>query len=75
MFAKIILVIGILGILLGLAIAVVSLALVPLTNGRTSIEEAMLGFIPGVVVLVLSFFVAVIGLIFVIRNRKKNTPQ
>ena len=75
MFPKIILAIGILGILLGLAVAVVSLALVPLTNGRTSIEEAMLGFIPGIVVLVLSFFIAVIGLIFVIKNRKKNLPQ
>ncbi|MGB7202223.1 MAG: hypothetical protein WBD16_08130 [Pyrinomonadaceae bacterium] len=75
MFPKIILAIGILGILLGLAVAVVSLALVPLTNGRTSIEEAMLGFIPGVVVLVLSFLIAVIGLIFVIKTRKKNLPQ
>ena len=75
MFPKIILAIGILGILLGLAVAVVSLALVPLTNGRTSIEEAMMGFIPGVVVLVLSFLIAVIGLIFVIKTRKKNLPQ
>ena len=72
MFAKIVLVIGILGILLGLAVAVISLALVPLTNGRTSVEEAMLGFIPGVLVLVLSFFVALVGLIFVIMNRKKS---
>ena len=75
MFPKIILAIGILGILLGLAVAVVSLALVPLTNGRTSIEEAMMGFIPGVVVFVLSFLIAVIGLIFVIKTRKKNLPQ
>ena len=75
MFPKIILAIGILGILLGLAVAVVSLALVPLTNGRTSIEEAMMGFIPGVVVLVLSFLIAVVGLIFVIKTRKKNLPQ
>ncbi len=75
MFPKIILAIGILGILLGLAVAVVSLALVPLTNGRTSIEEAMMGFIPGVVVLVLSFLIAVIGLIFVIKTRTKNLPQ
>lgn len=72
MFAKIVLVLGILGVLLGLAVAVISLALVPLTNGKTSIEEAMLGFIPGVIVMVLSFFLALIGLIFVIKNRKKK---
>ena len=71
MFAKIVLAIGILGMLLGLAVAVISLALVPLTSGWTSVEEAMLGFIPGIIVLVLSFFIAVIGLIFVLKNRKK----
>ncbi len=71
MFAKIVLAIGILGMLLGLAVAVISLALVPLTSGRTSVEEVMLGFIPGIIVLVLSFFIAVIGLIFVLKNRKK----
>ena len=72
MFGKIVLVIGILGILLGLAVTVISIALVPLTNGRTSLEEAMLGIIPGIIVLVLSFFVALIGLILVILNRRKG---
>lgn len=71
MLWKIVMVLGILGTLLGLIVAAVSIALVPLTNGRTSIEEAMLGFIPGILVLVVSFIVFVIGLIFVIKNRKK----
>ncbi len=70
MLWKIVMILGILGTLLGLIVAAVSIALVPLTNGRTSIEEAMLGFIPGILVLVVSFIVFVIGLIFVIKGRK-----
>lgn len=72
MFWKIVLVLGILGILLGFAVTGVSVALPIATDGRTSWDEAMLGIIPGIVVLVLSFFVFLIGLIFVIKNRKKN---
>lgn len=71
MIWKIVLVLGILGVLLGLAVTVISAALVPMTNGRTSWEEAMFGIIPGIVVLIISFFLFVLGLIFVIKNRKK----
>ncbi len=70
MFAKIVLVLGVLGVLLGLLITAVSVALPVVTDGRTSWEEAMLGIIPGIVFLVFFFFVAVIGLIFVIKGRK-----
>ena len=72
MIGKIILGIGILGILLGVAVAGISAALVPLTDGRTSFDEALLGIIPGIVILILSFFIAVIGLIVVIVGRKKK---
>ncbi len=72
MFAKIVLVLGILGILLGFLITAVSVALPVLTDGRTSWEEAMLGIIPGIIFLILSFIVAVIGLIFVVKGRKSN---
>ena len=51
--------------------AIVSCVLVPLTDGRTSMGEAMFGIIPGLVVGVISFFVFVIGLIMVIKNKKK----
>ena len=71
MLWKIVMIVGILGTLLGLAVAIISIALVPLTNGRTSVEEAMIGFIPGIFVLVISFIIFVIGLIFVLKNRKK----
>ena len=72
MFWKIVLVLGILGVLLGLAVTAISVALPLVTDGRTSWDEAMLGIIPGALVLVLSFFVMLIGLIFVIINRKKR---
>jgi uncharacterized BrkB/YihY/UPF0761 family membrane protein len=71
MLWKILLVIGILGVLLGLAVTGISVALPIATDGRTSWDEALLGIIPGAVVLVLSFFIFVLGLIFVIKNRKK----
>lgn len=71
MLWKIVMIFGILGVLLGLAVTVISAALVPLTNGRTSWEEALIGIIPGIVVLFFSFIVFVIGLIFVLKNRKK----
>ncbi len=70
MIWKIVMVVGILGVLLGLAVTGISVAL-PLMSGHTSWGEAMIGIIPGVVVLVISFFIFVLGLIFVIKNRKK----
>jgi hypothetical protein len=72
MFWKIVLVLGILGLVLGFLVTAVSVAL-PIVNGpHTSWEEAMYGIIPGAFVLIVSFFIAVIGLIFVIKNRKKK---
>ena len=72
MLWKVVMIFGLLGVLLGLAVTVISAALVPMTNGRTSWEEAMLGIIPGIIVLFFSFLVFVLGLIFVIKNRKKT---
>jgi Na+-transporting NADH:ubiquinone oxidoreductase subunit NqrB len=71
MFWKIILAIGVLGILLGMLVTGISVAL-PIVNGpHTSWDEAMLGIIPGSIVLFLSFFVFVIGLAMVVVKRKK----
>ena len=72
MLWKIVLVLGILGVLLGLAVTGVSVALPIMTDGRTSWEEAMLGIIPGVLVLIVAFLMFVVGLIFGLKNRKKN---
>lgn len=72
MLWKIVLVLGILGIFLGIAVTGIS-ALLPIVNeGRTSWEEAMLGIIPGILVLTVSFLIFLVGLIFVIKNRKRT---
>ena len=73
MFWKIVLVLGILGVLLGLLVTIVSIVL-PFVNNHVKMEEAMFGIIPGVIVLIISFLVAVLGLIFVLKNRKKPLP-
>jgi hypothetical protein len=68
---KVVLILGIIGMLLGGGVFLVSVLLPLLTDGRTSWEEAMFGIIPGVLVLVGSFIVAVIGLILILMKRKK----
>jgi Na+-transporting NADH:ubiquinone oxidoreductase subunit NqrB len=72
MLWKIVLILGILGLLLGFAVTGISVALPFLTSGKTSWDEALIGIIPGVLVLIVSFFMALIGAIFVIKNRKKK---
>ena len=71
-FGKIVLALGILGLLLGIAVTGISVLLPVLTDGRTSWEEAMFGIIPGAAVLVISFFVAIIGVVLVVIARKKK---
>ena len=70
---KVILILGILGILLGGAVALISLLLPQMTR-NISMSEASIGIVAGAVLLVLSFVPAIIGLILVIvkRNKLKN---
>lgn len=72
MIGKIIMIIGILGVLLGGAVLLISLLLPIMTDGRTSWDEALLGIIPGAVVLTISFVVFAGGLIVVLVQRKKK---
>jgi|GEM_PF-594580 len=65
-------IIGILGILLGGVVLFISLLLPVLTDGRTSWDEALLGIIPGAVVLTISFLIFAAGLIIVLVRRKKQ---
>lgn len=67
---KVFLILGILGILLGGGIAIVSLLLPQMTR-NVSMSEASIGIIAGAVVLVLSFVPAIIGLIMLIIKRNK----
>ena len=72
MLGKILLILGILGMLLGGAVLVISALLPIITEGRTSSDEALHGIIPGALLLVGSFFLTVAGLIIVIMRRKKK---
>jgi hypothetical protein len=72
MVGKIIMIIGILGVVLGGAVLLISLLLPVLTDGRTSWDEALLGIIPGAVVLAGSFVIFAAGLIVMLLQRKKK---
>ena len=73
--ALVALVLGILGILLGGGVLLVSILLPVMTDGRTSWDEAMLGIIPGALVLFVSFILAVAGLIvMIVKRRNKAQP-
>jgi uncharacterized BrkB/YihY/UPF0761 family membrane protein len=72
MIGKIIMIVGILGVLLGGAVLSISILLPVVTDGRTSWDEALLGIIPGAIVLTISFIIFVAGLIVVLMRRKKK---
>ena len=67
----VVLIVGLLGMLLGGGVLLVSLLLPVLTDGRTSWDEAMLGIIPGALLLTLSLVVAAAGAVVLIVKRKK----
>mgnify|MGYP006361273815 FL=1 len=67
---KVFLILGILGILLGGAVALTSL-LLPRMTSNVSLSEASIGIVAGAVVLILSFVPAVLGLILIIVKRNK----
>lgn len=69
--AKVALILGIIGMVLGGGVFLVSVLLPPLTNGRTSWEEAMLGIIPGALVLMCSSILAIVGVVLLIMKKKK----
>jgi hypothetical protein len=66
------LILGLAGVLLGGGVLLVSLLLPALTDGRTSWDEALLGIIPGALLLCVSLVVAVVGLVVMIVKRKKH---
>ena len=72
MVGKIIMIGGILGVLLGAAVLLISLLLPVVTDGRTSWDEALLGIIPGAFVLAISFIIFAGGLVMVLVQRKKK---
>ncbi|MBC7930235.1 MAG: hypothetical protein H7Z38_06655 [Rubrivivax sp.] len=63
---------GVLGLLLGGLVLLVSLLLPVVTDGRTSWEEALLGIIPGAIVLVLGFLMTLAGVVVILVGRKNR---
>jgi hypothetical protein len=74
MFGKILLVLGILGILLGVLVAIISLVLPQMTR-NVSMDEAMIGVVIGGILLVLSFLPAILGIVLIVMGKKKAPPQ
>ena len=72
MIGKIIMIVGILGVLLGGEVLSISILLPVVTDGRTCWDEALIGIIPGAIVLTISFIIFVAGLIVVLMRRKKK---
>jgi hypothetical protein len=68
------LILGLIGVLLGGGVLLVSLLLPALTDGRTSWDEALLGIIPGALLLCVSFVVAAAGLVLMLVKRRKRAP-
>ncbi len=71
---KVFLIIGVLGILLGGGIALVSLLLPQMTR-NVSMSEASIGIIAGIAVLIIAFFPTIVGLIILIVKRNKLKTQ
>ena len=64
------LIIGILLMVLAGIGGIVCLLLPSMTNNRVKFDEALLGFIPAVLVFVLGFLITLVAAIFVIKARK-----
>lgn len=73
MLVKIAIVIGVLGVLLGIVVTAVTALLPELTSGRVSWEEAALGIVPGLLVLMFSGLMVIIAVIVLIIKRNKKT--
>ena len=66
------LILGLIGVLVGGGVLLVSLLLPAVTDGRTSWDEAMIGIIPGALLLCVSFVLALAGLVVMLVKRKKQ---
>ena len=71
---KILLALGILGMVLSGIGLIVSILLPTLTENHVSPDEALIGIIPSALIFVLSLIIAVVGLILVL-TRKKPPQQ
>lgn len=63
--------IGIGGIILGILVILVSFVLFSIINAGANLEDALLGVVPGGILVVISVFLALFGWLFGNINRKK----
>jgi hypothetical protein len=68
--AKVLLILGIIGMVIGGGVFLVSLML-PMMSSHTSWDEALFGIIPGALVLMVSSVLAIVGVVLLIMKRKK----
>lgn len=68
--AKVALILGIIGMVIGGGVFLVSLML-PMMSSHTSWDEAMFGIIPGALVLMGSSVLAIVGVVLLIMKKKK----
>ena len=71
MWQKIVLGVGILGCLLGGVITIITLVLHVSSDGNIADDEAIWGYLGGGCCCSLSLVLAVVGLVFVLKSRKK----
>ena len=70
MAGKILLILGILGVLLGGLVAIISLILPQMTR-NVSMSEATIGIAAGIIILAASFLPAILGIVLIIVKKKK----
>lgn len=68
--AKVLLILGVIGMVIGGGVFLVSL-LLPMMSSHTSWDEALFGIIPGALVLMVSTVLAIVGVVLLIMKRKK----
>jgi hypothetical protein len=71
MAGKILLILGILGIMLGGLVTIISLIL-PQMTPNVSMSEATVGIAAGIIILAFSFLPAILGVIIMILKKKKT---
>ena len=73
MFWKIALFLGVFGIILGFIILIVSIvALSSVTTDENTKDIAVYGFLGGIILIIFSFLLAALSLIFVLRSSKRE---
>lgn len=72
MFWKVVFRLGVGGLILGFLIVIVSIVLFRIISNGANLEDALLGIIPGALLIVVSFLLILVGWVFVSIKGKKS---